>query len=131
MVATSMPADADQFYLTGYYYPGLPVVRSLPRYGPEGTGGFREHVCPKYPYFHRERTPGVLACFCLDCQNIVGFNAMHEFESPRSVFEVLWTRWPTPPAVVIYDNACNLSIYCHMRESWYFRDTKFIIDRLH
>jgi hypothetical protein len=72
-----------------------------------------------------------MACFCLDCRNIVGFNAMHEYESPRSVFELLWTRWPQAPEVVIYDNACNLAIYTHMRESWFFRDTKFVIDRLH
>ena len=43
----------------------------------------------------------------------------------------MWTRWPTAPKVVIYDNACNLYIYTHMRESWFFKDTKFIIDRLH
>jgi hypothetical protein len=106
-------------------------VRDLPRYEVEGVSRQHEAVCPKYPYYHRHRTAGILACFCLDCQNIVGFNAMHEFESPRSVFEVLFTRWEEPPTVVIYDNACNLSIYAHTRESFFFRDTKFIIDRLH
>ena len=56
---------------------------------------------------------------------------MHEGESARSVFEVLYTRWPTAPEVVVYDNACNLAIYAHMREAYLFKDTTFVIDRLH
>ena len=115
----------------GYYYPGLPVCRHLPRYGNPPEGREVEEVCPKYPYRNARRTPGIQACFCLDCQNLVGFNAMHEFESPRSVFEVLYTRFPVAPEVVIYDNACNLANYSHIRESYFFQDTKFVIDRLH
>lgn len=124
------PAE-DRFYMTGYYYPGLPIIRDLPRYQPEGRLLEQEQACPKYPYLHRARTPGILAVFCLDCCNLVGFNAMHEFESPRSVFELLFTRWSEAPEVVIYDNACNLAIYSHMRESWFFRDSLFVVDRLH
>jgi hypothetical protein len=56
---------------------------------------------------------------------------MHEGESARSVFEVLYTRFPTAPSVVIYDNACNLAIYSHIRECDFFGDTTFAIDRLH
>lgn len=62
---------------------------------------------------------------------MVGFNAMHEGESARSVFEVLYTRWKVAPEVVVYDNACNLAIYAHMREAWFYRDTTFVVDRLH
>lgn len=56
---------------------------------------------------------------------------MHEAESARSVFELLYTRWPTAPEVVVYDNACNLSIYCDLREPYLFRNTTFVIDKLH
>ena len=29
----------------------------------------------------------------MDCGHVLGFNAMHEGESARSVFELLYTRW--------------------------------------
>jgi hypothetical protein len=123
--------DHDEFYYTGYYYPGLPVVREVPDYVHEHRGAELEKVCSKHAYNQHKRTPGVQACICLDCLRVVGFNAMHEAESARSVFEVVFSRFPTAPDVIIYDNACNLSQYCHTRESYFFRDTCFVIDKLH
>lgn len=123
--------DSDEYYYTGHFYPGLPVVRDLPVYAQEIRQRELEKVCTKHPYQQHKRSPGILACICLDCCNVVGFNAMHEAESARSVFEVLFTRFPTAPEVVVYDNACNLSIYSHVRESYFFRDTRFVIDKLH
>ena len=72
-----------------------------------------------------------MAGFCLDCGRVLGFNAMHEGESARSVFELLYTRWGDAPDVVVYDNACNLAIYAHMREAHMFKDMTFVVDRLH
>ena len=72
-----------------------------------------------------------MAGFCIDCGRIIGFNAMYKGESARSVFELLCTRWVTAPDVVVYDNACNLAIYAHTCEAYLFRDTTFVVDRLH
>ena len=35
------------------------------------------------------------------------------------------------PAMVIYDNACNLLSYCLNREPDFFRTTWFLVDRFH
>ena len=123
--------DAAEYYYTGYYYPHLPVLRHCRPYSQEHRARELERVCSKHPYKSRKRAHGILACICLDCCCLVGFNALHEGESARSVFEVLYTRWPSAPDMVVYDNACNLSIYCHIRESYFFRNSSFVIDKLH
>ena len=35
------------------------------------------------------------------------------------------------PSVIVYDNACNLHTYCLNRHPTYFRNTRFLVDRLH
>ena len=110
----------DEYFYSGYYYPHLPVVRMLPKFEREGKPRELEKVCTKHPYASKKRGPGILACICLDCTRIVGFNAMHEYESARSVFEVLYSRWQQAPEVVVYDNACNLSIYSNIRDPVFF-----------
>jgi hypothetical protein len=39
--------------------------------------------------------------------------------------------WPDLQPVVIYNNTCHLHTYCLNREPGMFKNTKFIIDRLH
>jgi hypothetical protein len=56
---------------------------------------------------------------------------MREFESARTVFELIYSRWEHAPDVIIYDNACNLDVYCRKREPHFFRATIFMVDRLH
>lgn len=93
---------------------------------PEG-----ENECNKYAMVEKGRSPGVQACICADCGYTVGFNLLHEFESPRSVFEVLYTRFPRAPRVIYYDNGCNLEVYASMRAPTFFSGTTFLVDKFH
>jgi hypothetical protein len=55
-------------------------------------------------------------------------------ESPESeahVFQFLYERMETGPALVIYDRGCKLHVYSLKREPWFFRNTVFRIDALH
>ena len=75
--------------------------------------------------------PGVMLIFCLHHGTLLGWNIMHNHESPRTVFEIMFSRWKVAPEVVVYDNACNLAKFCLSREYAFFKHTKFVIDRLH
>ena len=72
-----------------------------------------------------------MACVCVGCHNLIGFHVMQEHESPRSAFELIFSRWITAPKLIIYDNTCNLDIFCRTREPAYFKDTLIVVDRLH
>lgn len=37
----------------------------------------------------------------------------------------------TAPKVIIYDNGCNLHNYCLNREPTHFKESWFLVDRLH
>lgn len=41
------------------------------------------------------------------------------------------TRVSAAPKVILYDFACALSAYCWNRDPAFFRDTLFLVDRLH
>jgi hypothetical protein len=43
----------------------------------------------------------------------------------------VFTRFKISPSHIIYDNACNAHLYCMLREPYWFRMTRFIIDRFH
>lgn len=49
----------------------------------------------------------------------------------NQIFELMVTRFPKPPTLIIYDNACNLLTYCLNREPEFFKDTKFAVDAFH
>ena len=52
-------------------------------------------------------------------------------ESPRIPFEMLMRRFEKMPRIIIYDNGCQLHAYVLKREPTRFKDTKFLVDRLH
>lgn len=56
---------------------------------------------------------------------------MRDAESPRTVFEVLYTRCPNPPVRFTYDNDCNEHHYILNREPEFFANTNFFIDEPH
>ena len=56
---------------------------------------------------------------------------MTKAESPRTLYELLATRFPTPLAVVIYDNACNVCAYAMNRVPAHFRFTQWLSDGMH
>ena len=62
---------------------------------------------------------------------VLGFSVLNVNESPRALFELLFTRFIVALESVIYDNACNASLYCLKREPKFFEDTHFCIDKMH
>ncbi|KAL3859909.1 hypothetical protein ACJMK2_010093, partial [Sinanodonta woodiana] len=60
-----------------------------------------------------------------------GFQMMEDVESPNLPFTILRIRFMISPKLVIYDNACNLHNYCLNRDSVFFHETWFLVDRFH
>lgn len=88
------------------------------------------NVCTKHTKKTRHVTPGVFALFCPHgiC---LGFEAMMNFESTMTPFNILYRRFPIPPGYMHYDNGCNLSRTCMKLASRHFATTVFMIDRMH
>jgi hypothetical protein len=76
------------------------------------------------------RSRGVFV-FCCPHRVIYGFHTMLRGESPRDPFAVLYSRLRREdlPAVLCYDNACDLRNYCMRRAPAHFADVRFLVDR--
>jgi hypothetical protein len=88
--------------------------------------------CQKFynSYGKTKFTGGVMALWCphVVC---LGFHIMPIAEGRNDVFSALFKYWDKAPKVVVYDFACQLSEYCMKREPEFFKDTLFVIDRMH
>jgi hypothetical protein len=49
--------------------------------------------CTKYKNFTKGLVPGMLVAHCPKCSSCLGFQIMRNAESPKTVFDVLMTRW--------------------------------------
>lgn len=116
---------------TGQYFPNLPVVRRLRRYRADYVSQKSGATCRKYQYKHRGIRPGLLIVFCLKCSRCIGFVVMRNAESPRTLFEVLYTRWKLAPKLVAYDNGCHYHAFILYREPEWATNTTVGIDALH
>ena len=56
---------------------------------------------------------------------------MPRAEGPAQVYEVIVSRMPVAPDVLVYDNACKTATFCVSRAPKFFSRTRFIVDRLH
>ncbi|GMS95758.1 hypothetical protein PENTCL1PPCAC_17933, partial [Pristionchus entomophagus] len=81
---------------------------------------------------HSNLSPG-LRLFCCPHRVCYGFQLLTSSEGPRSLFRLFVTRFTpeTMPSTIIYDNGCHASAYVISREPHLFRNTSFLIDRLH
>jgi hypothetical protein len=130
------PVTSEDWKKTGSCY-GHSPLRRRPIY--EGIDekdtvheGREAGRCQKFysTYGKQKFTGGVMAFWCkhLTC---LGFHIMPRAEGRNDVFSALYTYWPEAPKVIIYDFACQLSQYCMVREPEFFKDTLFVIDRMH
>ncbi|KAK0542312.1 hypothetical protein OC845_006684, partial [Tilletia horrida] len=89
-------------------------------------------TCNKFysDYVKPRRTGGVMAIWCRHAI-AMGFHCIPAAEGRDDVFSALFSYWPTPPRVVVYDFACQLASYCLAREPAFFADTLFVVDELH
>ena len=88
-------------------------------------------TCTKYQYKHRRLTPGLFWIYCLECGVCIGFFVMDRAESPRTLFDVLFTRWERPPEVVVYDNSCHGQAFALNRESEWSKSMQWAVDAMH
>jgi hypothetical protein len=123
---------------TGYFFPRRGVLRLLRKYEAD-TGAYKklstreEAGCRKFAYKKGRDTTElfIISCCNVGCGKIIGFATLGHKESPKSVFEILFTRFKIAPKLVVYDNGCSLHRYCIRREYDFFKNTRFVIDRFH
>lgn len=110
---------------------GSDIVRPLRPYAQDGARTEGMSSCNKYKESNQSLLPGCLLGWCLDCGICNSLALMTNSESPRSVFELLFTRWQEAPEILCYDNGCNAMQYCLNRECAFFGSTLFYIDAMH
>lgn len=101
------------------------------RYAADRISQTTGRQCNKQQYKGRNLTPGLFWIYCLDCSGCIGFLVMTASESPRTLFEALYTRWQIPPLVVVYDNSCHAQAFALNREAEWARTIQWVIDALH
>ena len=109
---------------TGAYFPGRPyhsIIRDV-HLTNEST------VCNKMYTKKGRLGAGTLLFWCGIHRKCLGFYVMQSAESCKTVFQILATRFPRQPKVIIYDNGCNLSEYILNRAPGPFRDTYILSD---
>jgi hypothetical protein len=130
-VATaSVFVGEENYFATGHFYPYLPVLRCIPLYDKDKQLKFRT-ACNKFIRGAGKSTPGLFLCFCKEHGKMIGYHAMKYSESERTVHNLIYSRFPEAPSIIIYDNGCNLHQYVLFREPRFFRNTTFVLDRLH
>lgn len=87
--------------------------------------------CTKHQEQHKKLIPGCMLYWCIKCRKCRHFNIMADAESPRTVFETLYTRFPEPPPSFCFDNGCNVYNYMLNREPAYFQHMEIFIDKMH
>lgn len=108
---------------------GNDVFRRLRRYAADRHSS--SAICNKMQRSSLNLLPGCVFYWCISCRRCVFFHVMGDAESPRTIFDVLYTRWKTPPKVVCMDNGCNLHDFMLNREPLHFRNVEMHIDEPH
>lgn len=110
---------------------GSQVARQLRRYIADlhnmGGGG----SCNKWQRGTIQLIPGVMLLWCMCCGKCLLFAIMPDAESPRTIFDLLYTHLPEPPQVFMMDNGCNVHLFVKGREPQHFTGTRFLIDEMH
>jgi len=109
------------------------VHRCLHRYQADASNCERSkaHQCTKHKESSQHLVPGLTLGWCLDCGICIMLSVMVDAESPRTVFELFYTRCSKAPELICYDNGCNLEHYCRNREPEFFAGTDFYVDAFH
>lgn len=111
---------------------GSNVLRSLRPYAAdERKAGSGELSCNKSQRSTKKLIPGMMLVWCTCCRRCVCFAIMRDAESPRTLFELLFTHWEEPPECLQFDNGCNVQTYCLKREPEHFSRMRVLIDEAH
>lgn len=83
---------------------------------------------------HHERrslNPGLMNIHCSRCGRLIGFFVLKERETPRQMFEVIFSHFQRSPALIMYDMACRFYKYAVSREPKFFANATCVIDSFH
>lgn len=110
---------------------GSDVCRPLHKYAADEHTFNTARSCQKAQPVMRRLIPGCMFYWCTLCGLCVCFHVMANAESPKTVFDTLYTKWQHAPPSFCMDNGCNVHHYILNREPGFFRDTKIFIDQSH
>ncbi|KAG9397868.1 hypothetical protein AC1031_016523 [Aphanomyces cochlioides] len=112
------------------WFPSAPYRRHLAPYNEVHEDD--DVICTKHSPGSKLKMPGTFL-FCCPHGICLGFADMHDYESPKHPFSILYRRLSDSrrKRIIIMDNACNLQTYCMRREPWFFRNVWFVVDRFH
>ena len=130
---TQVNADQIQegnYTSTGSFY-GCPKIRVRPIYSRDHSIHDKQTTSCHKNFDKSQKMSG--GCMFLWCKHRIclGFHIIPTAEGRNDVFSAILTHWPKAPEVIVYDYACQLQEYCLAREPTYFRNTVFLVDRLH
>ena len=111
------------------YFPNHPPCRGKTRYAADKNSE-KPSGCKKEPVNHINMSPGIFTAVCPHGTTL-GLELMDSPESPRTPFNLLMCHFDEMPGLIIYDNACHLHLYALKREPTRFKNTRFMVDRLH
>lgn len=94
------PGELDYFY-TGFFYPKLPVIRRIPKYQKD-RGSTTATACNKFIRSSGKGTAGLFLAYCVEHGKLIGYHAMKYSESTRTVHDLLFSRFPEAPAILVY-----------------------------
>ncbi len=111
---------------------GTDCVRLLPRFAADARGvRSEESSCNKQQVSGRRLSPGVSLMCCCGCRFCVLFSLMDDAESPRTPFDLLYTRMLAAATQFQLDNGCNLHSFIKARAPAHFADMRMLIDEPH
>src|SRR5579862_6454552 len=107
----------------------MPPIRRLRRYQNSRDSQLerQQAICAKRSSRSNTRGPGCFFIYCLKHRTCLGFHLMRNRESPKTIFEVLFTRFREPPKLLVYDNGCNVSEYILNREPTFFKNMTVLV----
>lgn len=125
--------DEEDYIRTGIW---TGTVRSGQAFRKLGTylADFKKpppNPCRKFGECTQRLLPGCLFGWCVGCGTCLGFTLMDDRESPKTVFELVYSFFEQAPSLLLYDSGCRLLPYCLAREGYHFQATSFMVDELH
>ena len=87
--------------------------------------------CNKWQRSSMQLIPGYMLVWCACCGFCIMFAIKRDAESPRTVFDLLFTHMEQPLQQFQLDNGCNLHNFALAREPEHFRDMRVLVDELH
>ena len=119
-------------------FPNFPIQREKTKYKADETSDksdkeVSDNICSKLFPDASKLTPGLfLVTCCCSEKRVYGFKKMIKGESPRIIFDLIMTRFPSDyNPTIIYDASCRIKEFGLNREPKRFLNLRFASDPLH